>query len=101
MWNPGDGWRRGRASSSAGAAGGRRQQCAGIGHCGGCGGEYEVAPRGPMVDGVKRERLREGRRLRTMGGGVGGGSFRPRWEVEIYGRRKGIVQYWLVSWWVS
>ena len=27
---------------------------------------------------------REGRRLQTMGCGVGGGRFRPRWEVEIY-----------------
>ena len=31
-----------------------------------------AALRGGMVDGVKRERLREGRRLRTMGGGGGG-----------------------------
>ena len=38
---------------------------------GGSGG-YGVAPRGPRVDGIKRERLVEGCRVRTMGGGVGG-----------------------------
>ena len=32
-----------------------------------------------MVDGVVMERLREGRRLRTMGGGGGGRPIRPRW----------------------
>ena len=44
----------------------------GIGRCGGCGEGGEVAPRVAMVDGVERERLREGRRLQTMSGGVGG-----------------------------
>jgi hypothetical protein len=29
---------------------------------------------GSMVDGVEGERLSEGRQLRTMGGGVGGGN---------------------------
>ena len=33
---------------------------------------------GGMVDGVVRERLREGRRLRAMGGGRGGRPIRPR-----------------------
>ena len=32
-----------------------------------------------MVKGVVMERLREGRRLRTMGGGGGGRPIRPRW----------------------
>ena len=31
-----------------------------------------------MVDGVEGERLRKGRQLRTMGGGVGGRRVRPR-----------------------
>ena len=39
----------------------------------------EAAPMGGMVDGVAREQLREGRRLRTMGGGGGGSPIRPRW----------------------
>ncbi len=38
-----------------------------------------MAPRGSMVGGGERERLREGRRLRTMGGGVRGRRIRPRW----------------------
>ncbi len=33
-----------------------------------------------MVDGVESKQLREGRRLRAMGGGVGGGRVRPRPE---------------------
>ena len=51
-----------------------------IGCCGGCGNGGGAAPRGPMVDGVESKRLREGRRLRTMGGGVGRGRVRPRPE---------------------
>jgi hypothetical protein len=47
--------------------------------CGDCGGRMEAAPRWGKVNGVTRERLREGRRLRTMGGGVGGRRIRPRW----------------------
>jgi hypothetical protein len=36
------------------------------------------------VDGVVMERLREGRQLRTMGGGVGGSPIRSRWAgMEI------------------
>ena len=31
-----------------------------------------------MVDGVESKQLREGRRLRAMGGGVGGGRVRTR-----------------------
>ncbi len=34
---------------------------------------------GGKVDGVAREQLHEGRRLRTMGGGGGGSPIRPRW----------------------
>jgi hypothetical protein len=57
---------------------------------------------GPMVNGVEGERLRRGRCLRTMVGGMGGGRFWPRWEVESnMARSLGIIQYWLVSWWVS
>ncbi len=52
--------------------------CGRIGRCGGCGGGEGAALRGAMVDGVKRERLREGRQLRTMGGGVGGRRVWPR-----------------------
>jgi hypothetical protein len=44
----------------------------------GVGGGDGAAPRGSMVDGVVKERLREGRRLRTMGGGGGGRRVRPR-----------------------
>jgi hypothetical protein len=43
-----------------------------------------VAPRVAMVDGVKRERLREGCRLRTMSGSVGGRGVRPRWAGRKY-----------------
>jgi len=51
---------------------------------GGCGGWMEAAPRWGNVDGVTRERLHEGRRLWTMGGGVGGRRIRPRWAgMEI------------------
>ena len=39
----------------------------------------EAAPMGGMVDEVAREQLREGRRLRTMGGGGRGSPIRPRW----------------------
>ena len=52
--------------------------CGRIGRCGGCGGGEGAAPRGGMVDGVKREQLREGRQLGTMGSGVGGCRVRPR-----------------------
>ena len=52
--------------------------CVGIRRCGGCGDGEGAAPRGPMVDGVKRERLHEGRRLQTMGGSVGGRRVQPR-----------------------
>jgi len=44
----------------------------------GCGEAGERRRGGRMVDGVKRERLREGRRLRTIGGG--GGGLRVRWQ---------------------
>jgi hypothetical protein len=37
-----------------------------------------------MVDGGERERLLEGRRLQTMGGGVGGRRVRPRWAGRKY-----------------
>ena len=43
-----------------------------IGRCGGCGEAGERRRGGRMVDGVVMERLREGRRLRTIGGGGGG-----------------------------
>ena len=43
-----------------------------------CGGGEVVAPRGPMVDGVEGEQLREGHQLLTMGGGVGGRRVGPR-----------------------
>ena len=46
--------------------------------CGGRGGGDEAAPRGGMVDEVKRERLHEGLRLLTMGGGGGERRVRPR-----------------------
>jgi len=52
----------------------------GIGRCGGCGDGGGAAPRISMVDGVESKQLREGRRLRAMGGGVGGGRVRPRPE---------------------
>ncbi len=47
--------------------GGRRRRgwCARIGCCGGCGRGEGAALRGLMVDGVKRERLREARRTST------------------------------------
>ncbi len=45
---------------------------------GGCGGRMEAAPMGGEVDGVERERLRKGRRLRTMGNGGGGSPIRTR-----------------------
>ena len=48
---------------------------------GGCGGGKGAAPRGLMVDWVERERLREGRRRRTMGGDVG--------ERRVWRRRAG------------
>ena len=51
---------------------------------GGRGDEDEAAPRGRMVDGVKREQLHKGRRLRTMGGDVGGRRVRPRWAGRKY-----------------
>jgi hypothetical protein len=66
-------------------------------------GEYEAAPRGPMVNWVKMELLlarrasspdnglRRGRG--SLSAQVGGGN--------IHGRSLGIVRYWLVSWWVS
>ena len=75
--SPDDGQLPGGASTSAEAAGGRRRRCAGIGRCGGCGGGDGAAPRGGVVDGVVMERLRKGRRLRTMGGGGGGSPIRP------------------------
>ncbi len=43
-----------------------------------------AAPRGSMVDGVVMERLREGRRLRTMGGSGGGRRVRPRQTGQKY-----------------
>jgi hypothetical protein len=46
---------------------------------GDCGGRMEAAPMGGEVDRVERERLHEGRRLRTMGGGGRGSPIRPRW----------------------
>ena len=52
----------------------------GIGRCGGCGDGGGAAPRISMVDGVESKQLREGRRLRAMGGGVGGGRVRTRRE---------------------
>jgi hypothetical protein len=56
---------------------------------GDCGGRMEAAPMGGMVDGVKRERLHEGRHLRTMGGGGGGSPIRPRWAgMEIIMERE-------------
>ena len=58
---------------------GRQALCAESASHGGGGCEGEVVPMGGMVDGVKRERLREGRRLRTMGGG-GGGRRSRRWQ---------------------
>ena len=42
----------------------------------------------PMVEWVKRERLREGRRLRTMGGGVGGRRVRSGWANKKLGHIK-------------
>ena len=45
---------------------------------GGVGGGEGVAPMGGDVDQVEGERLREGRRLRTMGGGGGGRRVWPR-----------------------
>ena len=45
-----------------------------------------------MVNGVKRERLHEGRQLQTMGGSVGGRRVRPRQagaEINNYGVRGG------------
>jgi hypothetical protein len=71
--SPDDGQLPGGASTSAEAAGGRRRRCAGIRRCG-----DGAAPRGGVVDGVVMERLRKGRRLRTMGGGGGGRRVRPR-----------------------
>ena len=63
-------------------SGGRRQGAVDGGvestSCGHCGDGGEATPRWRMVDGVVRERLREGRRLRTMGGGGGGRRIRPR-----------------------
>ena len=54
---------------------------------GGRGGEEEAAPRGRMVDGVKRVRLHKGRRLRAMGSGGGERRVRPRWG--------GVEKLWL------
>ena len=55
--------------------------------CGGRGGGDEAAPRGGMVDEVKRERLHEGLRLLTMGGGGGERRVRPRQRGrKNYGR---------------
>ena len=53
---------------------------------GDCGGRMEVAPMGWEVDEVVMERLHEGRRLWTMGGGGGGSRIRPRWA--------GMVKLW-------
>jgi hypothetical protein len=53
--------RPGRESSSAEAAGGRPQWCGRIRRSGGCGRREGAAPGGPMVNGVKGERLRKGR----------------------------------------
>jgi hypothetical protein len=58
--------------------GGRKQWCGRITRCGGCGGGEGAALRGPMVNGVKRERLREGHQLQTMGGIMGGRRVWPR-----------------------
>ena len=58
--------------------GGRQQWCGRITRCGGCGGGEGAALGGPMVDGVKRERLREGHQLQTMGGSMGGRRVWPR-----------------------
>jgi hypothetical protein len=74
---PGVGQRPGRASFLAKAAGGRRRWCR-IGVCSSVGGEGGSGAEGPMVDGVEGERLREGRRLRTIGGGGGGRRVWPR-----------------------
>jgi hypothetical protein len=65
---------------------------------GGCGGGKEAAPRGSMDDVVKRERLREGRRCRTMGGGVGERRVRHR---RAGGRRRwyGIDDSWRLWRW--
>ena len=48
-------------------------------YCVGVGGGVGAAPMGGEVDKVVMERLREGRRLRTMGGGGRGSPIRPRW----------------------
>ena len=64
-----------------GTGGGRASTVVfGIGRCGGCGDGGGAAPRISMVDGVESKQLREGRRLRAMGGGVGGGRVRTRRE---------------------
>ncbi len=47
-------------------------------YCSGVGGGVGAAPMGGEVDGIKRERLRKGRRLRTMGSGGGVSPIRPR-----------------------
>ncbi len=50
-----------------------------------------------MVDGVVMERLYEGRRLQTMGGGVGGRRVQAEagWAEIIYGVR----DFWIRSLW--
>jgi hypothetical protein len=47
------------------------------------GDEDGAAPRGGMVDGVKRERLHKGRRLRTTGKSVGSGRGRGGGNIMV------------------
>jgi hypothetical protein len=76
---------RDRESVDFGQGSGRASRVVfGIGRCGGCGEGGGVALRVAMVDGVERERLRKGRPLRAMSGGVVGGRVRPRWEGRKY-----------------
>ena len=72
MENVGTGGRRRVGVDDGGVV---SEYCVGVGVGGGVG----AAPMGGEVDEVVMERLREGLRLRTMGGGGRGSPIRPRW----------------------